>query len=133
MEHVGQRILQRRMELEMSQEELAEKVGYKDRSSIAKIESGKRDIRQKKVIAFAQALKTTPQWLMGYDDEGTKKDRHETAPVIKELSYDDIMKVMTENEWILTLKKMSPENRKFLESMAERLLLSQDLADLKEK
>ena len=41
MEHVGQRILQRRMELEMSQEELAEKVGYKDRSSIAKIESGK--------------------------------------------------------------------------------------------
>ena len=53
----------------MSQDELAQKVGYKDRSSIAKIESGERDIRQKKLIEFAKALDTTPQWLMGYEEK----------------------------------------------------------------
>lgn len=69
MSTIGKRILQRRIELNMSQEELALKIGYKDRSSIAKIESGERDIRQRKVIDLANALDTTPQWLMGYDDE----------------------------------------------------------------
>lgn len=68
MATIGNRILERRLELGMSQDELAHLVGYKDRSSIAKIESGERDIRQKKVVAFAEALKTTPQWLMNYDD-----------------------------------------------------------------
>lgn len=69
MSTIGERILQRRIELNMSQEELALKIGYKDRSSIAKIESGERDIRQRKVIDLANALNTTPQWLMGYGDE----------------------------------------------------------------
>lgn len=68
MATIGNRILERRLELGMSQDELAHLVGYKDRSSIAKIESGERDIRQKKVVAFAEALRTTPQWLMNYDD-----------------------------------------------------------------
>ena len=69
MTTVGKRILERRIQLNISQEELASKVGYKDRSSIARIELGERDIRQNKVILFAKALNTTPQWLMGYDDE----------------------------------------------------------------
>ena len=73
MTTIGKRILQKRTELGMSQDELAVKVGYKDRSSIAKIESGDRDIRQRKVVAFANALKTTPQWLMGYDEHETKE------------------------------------------------------------
>lgn len=69
MTTIGERILQRRTELNMSQDELAVQIGYKDRSSIAKIESGERDIRQNKVVALAKALHTTPQWLMGYDEE----------------------------------------------------------------
>lgn len=73
MTPVGKRIMEKRIELGMSQDELAQKVGYKDRSSIAKIESGERDIRQAKVIAFAEALHTTPQWLMGYDAQNHEK------------------------------------------------------------
>lgn len=69
MSTIGDKILERRTTLNMSQDELAQKVGYKDRSSIAKIESGERDIRQKKLIEFAKALKTTPQWLMGYEEK----------------------------------------------------------------
>lgn len=36
---------------------------------ITKIESGKVDISQKKVVAFAKALDTTPAYLMGWTDD----------------------------------------------------------------
>lgn len=54
-----------REELGLSQEALAEKVGYKDRSSIAKIEAGLVDLSQSKIAAFATALHVTPAQLMG--------------------------------------------------------------------
>lgn len=60
-----ERIKSRREELGLSQEELAHRVGYKDRSSIAKIESGVNDITQSKIAIFAKALETTTLWLMG--------------------------------------------------------------------
>lgn len=49
----------------MSQEELALKVGYKDRSSVAKVEAGLVDLAQSKIAAFAAALSVTPAQLMG--------------------------------------------------------------------
>ena len=36
---------------------------------ITKIESGKVDISQKKIIAFARVLNTTPGYLMGWTDD----------------------------------------------------------------
>lgn len=62
------RIKARREELNMSQEDLANKLGYKSRSSINKIEKGENDIPQSKIAAFAKALDTTPGYLMGWDD-----------------------------------------------------------------
>ena len=59
------RIRARRTELGMTVEELAHKMGYKDKSSISKIENGKADIPQSKVLAFAQALNTTTAYLIG--------------------------------------------------------------------
>lgn len=53
----------------MSQDDLARAMGYKDRSMITKIESGKVDISQKKIIAFARVLNTTPGYLMGWKDD----------------------------------------------------------------
>lgn len=38
-----------RENLKISQDELAKRVGYKDRTSIAKIESGKVDLSQSKI------------------------------------------------------------------------------------
>lgn len=58
----------RRESLGMTQEELANALGYKSRSTIAKIESGENDITQNKISAFAKALRTTPAALMGWDD-----------------------------------------------------------------
>lgn len=54
-----------REERKMSQDELAKLTGYTSRSSIAKIEKGEVDLPQSKIIAFANALKTTPGALMG--------------------------------------------------------------------
>lgn len=67
--NIGQRIKQQRENLGISQEELAQKLGYKSRSTINKIESGINDITQSKVIEFANALKTTPAYLMGWEEE----------------------------------------------------------------
>ena len=56
----------RRIELHMTQQELAMKLGYKSTSTIAKIEAGRSDIPQSKIMAFANALDTTAGKLMGW-------------------------------------------------------------------
>ncbi len=68
------RIRQLRIQAGLSQEDLARAMGYKDRSMITKIESGKVDISQKKIFAFARALNTTPGYLMGWTDESGNAD-----------------------------------------------------------
>lgn len=60
-----------REEKGMSQEELAKLCGYTSRSSIAKIEKGEVDLQQSKIIAFANALSTTPGKLMGLTEFDT--------------------------------------------------------------
>ena len=58
----------RRESLGLTKSALAELIGY-DRSMITKVEQGKVDLTQSKILAFAEALKTTPSQLMGWDDE----------------------------------------------------------------
>lgn len=69
---LGQNIRHYREALGMSQEDLAKKLGYKDRSTIAKIESNVNDITQSKIIAIAEALQTTPAALMGWNSPDTQ-------------------------------------------------------------
>lgn len=68
-------IKQRRSELKMTQTELAHKLGYADKSMIAKIEKGDIDLPQSKILAFANALNIEPGTLMGWEDayDTTKK------------------------------------------------------------
>ena len=67
--NIYERIRKLRIDAGMSQDDLARAMGYKDRSMITKIESGKVDISQKKIIAFARVLNTTPGYLMGWTDD----------------------------------------------------------------
>ena len=60
-------IKSRRIELGMTQSDLAKKAGYADKSMIAKIEKGSVDLPQSKIISFAEILSTTPGALMGID------------------------------------------------------------------
>lgn len=61
---VGSNIKKRRFELRMSQQDLADAMGYKTRSTIAKIESGENDVSQKKLQKFAAVLDTTVEALI---------------------------------------------------------------------
>lgn len=67
MSTVGERIKSRRLELQMSQDELAKKCGYKSRSSINKIECS-RELPLKKVKAMALALDVSFAYLMGWEE-----------------------------------------------------------------
>lgn len=62
-------IKRRRQQLKMTQTDLALKMGYADKSMIAKIEKGNVDLPQSKILAFANVLDTTPSELMGWDYE----------------------------------------------------------------
>lgn len=70
---VGANIKKRRYELRMSQQELADALGYKTRSTIAKIESGENDVSQKKLQRIAAVLDTTAEALIsGYSPRMTQ-------------------------------------------------------------
>lgn len=69
MDDIYKKIRERRKELKMTQEELALKVGYTNRSTIATIESGKMDIPTSKIDEFARALDCTPAYLFGLGEQ----------------------------------------------------------------
>lgn len=66
---IGQRIKKRRIELNMTQEELALKIGYTSRYAIYKIEQDARNLKQDKIKPIAAALDTTVEYIMGWEDE----------------------------------------------------------------
>lgn len=100
---VGERIKERREQLQLSQDELAKRLGYKSRSSINKIEIGCQELKQKKIKAMADALETTPSYIMGWEEldetvdvEQLKNDVANAEAVMKwiiqeygEKSWDD--------------------------------------------
>lgn len=65
---MGQRIKELRERKGLTQKQLAELLGYKSKSSVTHIESG-RDIPRQMVAELAKLLDTTPGYLMGWEDE----------------------------------------------------------------
>lgn len=57
----------------MSQEELAARTGYTDRTSISKIEKGIVDLPQSKIKQFAEVFGVSPGQLMGWDEKTTEE------------------------------------------------------------
>ena len=69
---IGGRIKQRRNELGWSQRELCDKMGYSNHSTITKIEAGKVDIPQSRIVQFANVLNVSVAHLMGWEEEERK-------------------------------------------------------------
>ena len=69
MPDIGKRIKAKRIELGMTQEDLANKLGYKSKTTIAKIENGTNVITQSRVVDFANVLNNTPAYLMGWNNK----------------------------------------------------------------
>ena len=109
MLEIYKRIRARREELGLSQEELAKRMGYNSRSSIKKIEKGENDIPQSKIVAFAQALRTTPEALMGWETSPNTADDQTEDP-----SPPSIL--------LRAEKELPPEDLKTLADMAEFFL-----------
>lgn len=65
---IAERIKKRRQDLSISQEDLAERCGYKSKVSISRIELGKQDVPLEKLNIIARELYTTSSYLMGWDD-----------------------------------------------------------------
>lgn len=82
MNNIGENIRMAREKAGLTQDELAQKLGYKTRSSIAKIENGTNDIPQSKIVLIAEALNTTPAIIMGWgrDPDDLDWKVHELYP-----------------------------------------------------
>lgn len=89
METIGSRIRARREELGLSQEELGGMLGYKSRSSINKIELDARNLTQSKIKAIADALKTTPGYIMGWPEEEEEEQAVKKKHSAPELSAEE--------------------------------------------
>lgn len=64
MNSLGNMIRERRIQICMTQEELAEKVGYTHRSALSKIETGANVLPASKIEIFAKALRCKPEALL---------------------------------------------------------------------
>ena len=65
---IGDRIRNKRIELQLSQSDLAVRANYSDKTRISKIENSGNDISMKQVRRLADALGVSSAYLMGWED-----------------------------------------------------------------
>lgn len=81
---IGNRIKQSRKAMKMTQDDLAERAGYSNRSSIARIETGLADIPGEKLLLLANILNTSVQYLQtGIDFQFDKSAYDESVSELK--------------------------------------------------
>jgi len=81
----------------LSQQDLATKMGYSSRSSINKIENG-RQVTQKIIVKLADALHTSPAYLMGWTTD--------TKPM-----HDERMECIINKLYCLTFSQLNQVER----------------------
>ncbi|WP_336182763.1 helix-turn-helix transcriptional regulator [Fusobacterium polymorphum] len=86
---LGEKVKLKREELNLSQEELAEKMNYKSKTSIHKIEVGITDLPLSKVKELAAVLKTTPAYLMGWEEKKEEKENN----IFSQLTEEELAKL----------------------------------------
>lgn len=104
---MGNRIRDRRIELNMSQDDLADALGFKNRSSVARIENGETDLTQTKAKKVANILKLDVNYIIfgvGEEDrnniirldELNDLDREIIKIVIKDLQFSDKVTLLSD-------------------------------------
>lgn len=90
---IGERIKVLRERRGLTQDELAVRVGYRHKTSVNKIETGERKLMQDKILAFAKALNTTPEVIMGWapmdEQETYNLTKKESVLIDKYRAIDD--------------------------------------------
>lgn len=110
---IGHRIRSRRLELGLSQQELADRLGYKSRSSINKIELDERNLTQQNIKAIADALMTTPEFIMGWAEEEEN---------MKKITANTYTLTTDEEEMLTEYVSLSEEGKAELKKHLELLL-----------
>lgn len=86
---VGERIKERRIALDLSQEELAHRLGLRGRSSVSKAEKSGDTMTPTLIKAYADALDCSVLYLMGYDDAPVDTNYTiENAQIVSQIRYD---------------------------------------------
>jgi predicted transcriptional regulator with C-terminal CBS domains len=156
---IGDRIKARRQELNMSQEELAQKLSYSSKSSISRIESNRQNLTQNKIQEIAAVLDTTPAYLMGWDESAhadTSRVNETTESDFKTLSelnsmenrileainvaenseskrsfyLDDVIRNVIKRSYAQTLSKNSDESGSVLRIIKESTDRLDDITDI---
>lgn len=105
---IGQNIKRRRRELDMTLEDVARDVGV-SRQTLSRYETGIiGNIPSDKIELLAKSLKTTPAYLMGWDDRtyGTLRDMAE------DMAYSDKFNALSKEKKLLALASVRdlPQN-----------------------
>lgn len=122
----GKKIKQRRLELGLTQDELAHKTGYTSRSSINKIELGLVDLPQSKISAIAGALGVSPTYLLGWENNnsgvnnGIVGDKNHHNTIIVDNAADSVGEI--ETELLALCKKMTMQQKIELLSTAYKIV-----------
>lgn len=102
--NIGQRIKNRRKQLQMSADELAERLG-KDRSTVYRYEKGDIENLPLDILGpLSKALGTTPADLMGWDEEQQKNDI--LSDIVIRLRTDDVFLSVVESLYKLDADKL---------------------------
>ena len=83
---MGEKIKDRRKALGMTQQELAEKIGFKTRSHISLIEQGERNIPVNKIKELAKILDISPEYLVGW--RNTLESSSDSKVMVNNKSHD---------------------------------------------
>ena len=141
----GDRIRNRRLELGLTQEDLAKKMGLAGKSTISKIESSGNEVSLKQVRKYAEALNCTVGYLLGMDATPsghkihslfTKEERDAVdaeamkarmaahrglmkelypAPSVEEIIAQDTKRIMSKPDWNMTLNSKTSEDDEYEE------------------
>jgi transcriptional regulator with XRE-family HTH domain len=87
--HIGEKVKARRVELGWTQRDLAAKMGYKNHSTVARVEAGEVDLPQSKIAQFAEVLDVSPAYLMGWISEDESKKNDQLAKLIVKMRVDE--------------------------------------------
>lgn len=122
MYELYQNIKRYRLLKEWSQEELARRIGYADKSMISRIESGKVDLSQSQILKFAEVFGVTASDLMGNDgaadsdNEGGYYVNAETARIAQQIYDDPDLRILFD-----AADDVSPESIRLAAEMLRRM------------
>ena len=102
---IGERIKNRREELGLTQQELAERLGNKSRASVSTVEHNKEDMTITRIRQYAEALQTTPSYLIGLGEVSNVAEPKNTP----QLEQQYFLEVVAEAMKLYEKYKSSPQ------------------------